>query len=96
METPSCCDECWYFIPGTEECSEDNDVRIEDIFERPKECPWNIFSFKRGGLIMDRHREIILEALRDYRMWYQEEETEDDTYMINEIDDAIDFIRQED
>ena len=34
-----CCDGCSSFVRGTEECMEDNDIEIRDIFQCPEECP---------------------------------------------------------
>jgi len=46
---------------------------------------------------MEKYAAIIIDALRDYRLWYMEqggteEEIEEDNCKIKEIDEAIDYV----
>lgn len=45
---------------------------------------------------VDEHREIMLEALADYRRWFADDPSggdESDTIKIKEIDDAIEYLK---
>ena len=42
---------------------------------------------------LDEHRGIMLEALRDYRRWFEENPDPADTDMVKKIDKAIHYLR---
>lgn len=42
----------------------------------------------------EKHKEIILEALQDYRRWFEENPDPADAETVMQIDDAIEFVQK--